>query len=93
MPVAAPTVTGVQVQQHEGGMYTMLSRPWPSRSRFFSATTYTLTAKSEVILSAGSINTPMILMLSGLGDPSVLTPLKIPVVKNISSVGKDLQVR
>lgn len=54
---------------------------------------HNLTVKSEVILAAGSINTPLILMLSGIGDPAMLAPLNIPVVKNITSVGKGLQVR
>jgi len=36
-------------------------------------------AKREVILAAGVINTPHLLMLSGIGDPDKLRPLGIPI--------------
>lgn len=47
-------------------------------------------AKKEIILSAGSIGTPQILQLSGIGDPADLTPLKIPVLVNSPMVGKNM---
>ena len=40
-------------------------------------------AKKEVILCAGSIGTPQIMMLSGLGDRDHLENLGINVLKNI----------
>lgn len=46
-------------------------------------------ARKEVILSAGSIMTPMILMLSGVGPARQLLQHKIPV-KAISPVGENL---
>lgn len=58
-----------------------------------AATSYTVYATNEVILSAGSINTPMILMLSGIGDPTILKPLGISTVIDLPSVGKNLTVR
>ncbi|KAL1667426.1 hypothetical protein GGF50DRAFT_48734 [Schizophyllum commune] len=49
-----------------------------------------LTAGKEVILSAGSVHTPVILMHSGIGDAEVLEPLQIPVLVDNPSVGQNL---
>ena len=51
----------------------------------------TVYANKEVILCAGAVNSPQLLMLSGVGPDSVLTPLGIPVLANLS-VGSNLQV-
>jgi choline dehydrogenase len=50
-------------------------------------------ASREVILSAGTFNTPQLLMLSGVGDPDVLEPLGIDVVVESPGVGRNLQDR
>lgn len=50
----------------------------------------TLSASKEVILSSGSLNTPRILLHSGIGDKGDLGPLGIPVLLNNPSVGKNL---
>ncbi|KAL0954174.1 hypothetical protein HGRIS_005305 [Hohenbuehelia grisea] len=52
--------------------------------------TTTITAKKEVILSAGSIGSPHILLHSGIGDQAALTALNIPVLKHLPSVGRNL---
>ncbi|KAF9062152.1 aryl-alcohol oxidase-like protein [Rhodocollybia butyracea] len=52
---------------------------------------YNLTASKEVILSAGSIGTPQILMLSGIGDASDLAQVGVESTVNIPDVGKTLQ--
>ena len=50
-----------------------------------------INARREVILSAGSFQTPGLLELSGVGDAALLKKLGIPVVKNLPSVGENLQ--
>jgi 4-pyridoxate dehydrogenase len=45
----------------------------------------------EVILSGGTINSPQLLMLSGIGNPDALKSLNIPVVSALPGVGQNLQ--
>jgi len=48
-------------------------------------------ANKEVILSGGAINTPQLLMLSGVGDENELKEHGIPLVHHLPGVGKNLQ--
>tara|TARA_B100000780_G_scaffold43732_1_gene27150 strand:- start:1821 stop:3425 length:1605 start_codon:yes stop_codon:yes gene_type:complete len=48
-------------------------------------------AKKEVILSAGTFQSPQILMLSGIGDAQELKTHGIQVKKELPGVGKNLQ--
>jgi choline dehydrogenase len=48
-------------------------------------------ADKEVILAAGSINSPKLLMLSGVGEAKALRSLEIDVVENLPGVGENLQ--
>ena len=51
----------------------------------------TATARREVLLCAGSIGSPQILQLSGLGPAALLQDRGVPVVKNLPGVGENLQ--
>jgi choline dehydrogenase len=48
-------------------------------------------AGNEVVLSLGAINTPKVLMLSGIGDQDELQRLGIPVVQHLPGVGQNFQ--
>ncbi len=48
-------------------------------------------ARREVILAASSINSPKLLLLSGIGPAAELASLGIEVIANRSGVGKNLQ--
>lgn len=50
-----------------------------------------ITARREVVLSAGAIGSPQILMLSGIGDPADITPHGIDMQAELRGVGKNLQ--
>ncbi|KAK0489638.1 hypothetical protein EDD18DRAFT_1110238, partial [Armillaria luteobubalina] len=55
-----------------------------------NGTRYTLTATKEVILSAGALNTPQILLLSGIGDTDDLEDMGITPTMDLPDVGKNL---
>jgi choline dehydrogenase len=48
-------------------------------------------ASQEVILSLGAINTPKVLMQSGIGDADTLASLDIPVIQHLPGVGANFQ--
>jgi choline dehydrogenase len=47
-------------------------------------------AAHEVILTAGAIHTPKLLMHSGIGDPDELSQFGIPVLQGLRGVGRNL---
>ena len=53
-------------------------------------TPYTLHAKKEVILSAGTFQSPQLLMVSGIGPRATLQHFKIPVLHDSPGVGQNL---
>ncbi|EKM52227.1 uncharacterized protein PHACADRAFT_30768 [Phanerochaete carnosa HHB-10118-sp] len=50
----------------------------------------TVTARKEVILSAGAINSPQLLMLSGIGDHDALASIGIEPLIHLPDVGQHL---
>ena len=56
-----------------------------------SGKTHELLASREVILSAGSINSPQLLQLSGVGPKKILEQVSVPLVHNSPAVGENLQ--
>lgn len=50
----------------------------------------TLRPRVETILCAGAVDTPRLLMLSGIGPGEQLKSLGIPVVKDIPGIGENL---
>ncbi|KAF8516688.1 alcohol oxidase [Hysterangium stoloniferum] len=52
---------------------------------------YRVKVKKEVVLSAGAIHSPHILMLSGVGPKEHLEKHEIPVVHDLRGVGQNLQ--
>ena len=57
----------------------------------YDGNTHRIEAGSEVILSLGAIQTPKVLMQSGLGDQVELQRLGIPVVQHLPGVGQNFQ--
>ncbi|KIO29424.1 GMC oxidoreductase [Tulasnella calospora MUT 4182] len=62
-----------------------------SVSFIVNGVSYSAQASKEVILSGGVFNTPQLLELSGVGNPSILNPLGITTKINLPGVGENLQ--
>ncbi|KAL1960165.1 hypothetical protein VTO42DRAFT_8708 [Malbranchea cinnamomea] len=81
---------------------TILTNTWVSRVNVDGVTVtgvditlqsgekLTLRARRETVLCAGAIDTPRLLLLSGLGPREQLASLSIPVVKDLPGVGENL---
>lgn len=54
-------------------------------------TMISVSARHEIVLSGGAVNTPQLLMLSGIGDASHLRSLGIPVLVDAPEVGSNMR--
>jgi len=59
----------------------------------FNGITKKFIAKKKVILCAGALNSPLILMRSGIGPKEILMSLGIPYKIHNSNIGRNLQVQ
>ena len=57
----------------------------------YNGRVHRIAAESEVILSLGAINTPRVLMHSGIGDQAELQRVGIPVIQHLPGVGQNFQ--
>ncbi|KAJ8116397.1 hypothetical protein OPT61_g2170 [Boeremia exigua] len=53
--------------------------------------TFIISAKKEIILSAGVFHSPQVLQLSGIGPAEMLRSHSIELISNLSGVGQNLQ--
>lgn len=51
---------------------------------------YTVYASKEVVISGGAINSPQLLLLSGIGPKKHLEAVRVPLVKDLPGVGQNL---
>jgi choline dehydrogenase len=72
-------------RQADGGKRCKGAQIWTGKEMV------TVNATAEVILSAGSIGSPQILQLSGIGPAALLRQHGIPVVQDCPGVGENLQ--
>ena len=52
---------------------------------------FNLRARKEVIISAGAVDSPKLLLLSGIGPKDHLKTVGVPLVHNLPGVGENLQ--
>ncbi|PPQ94473.1 hypothetical protein CVT25_001106 [Psilocybe cyanescens] len=51
---------------------------------------YTVRSRRDIIVAAGAVHSPQILMLSGIGPAGHLEKVKVPIVHNLPGVGSNL---
>ncbi|KAL0581937.1 hypothetical protein V5O48_000167 [Marasmius crinis-equi] len=81
---------GVEFSQDEGSKNLFRSAHTYNGLTTTIETSHQVTARNEIILSAGTIGTPQLLMLSGIGDADTLSSFGITSVQHLPSVGQNL---
>ncbi|TKA31977.1 hypothetical protein B0A50_01222 [Salinomyces thailandicus] len=93
-----PILTGAEKRPN----LTILTNAWVSKINVSGSkvdgvnitlkdgTRHTLRPKCETILCAGAVDTPRLMLLSGLGPKQQLQSLNIPVVHDLPGVGENL---
>ncbi|WP_329223019.1 GMC family oxidoreductase N-terminal domain-containing protein [Streptomyces sp. NBC_01485] len=71
-------------------LFTPDRRAYGVEVRRADGSTHTVRARHEVVLCAGAIDTPRLLLLSGVGPAEELRALGIPVVLDSPGVGRNL---
>ncbi|KAK4047830.1 hypothetical protein OIV83_005173 [Microbotryomycetes sp. JL201] len=94
--VGGATVTRILFSDDEtpravGVEYTPLDRPYPSVTGFQPKQLYRASVKRDVLVTSGSIGTPHLLQVSGVGPAKELERLGIKVVSDVPDVGKHLK--
>ncbi|KAF8548623.1 alcohol oxidase [Imleria badia] len=79
-------VSRVVMSDSKDGVSRALGVEFYSAGQLFSAS-----VRCEVILSAGALQTPQILELSGIGNPNILRKLGIPLKVDLPGVGENFQ--
>lgn len=89
--LTAAQATAIQWAPATAGSTTRAASGVSFIIRGLPAVSLTAHASKEVILSAGAIQTPQLLELSGVGDPQVLQAHSISTVVALPGVGANLQ--
>ena len=80
-------LTGAQVQRITFDSQNNAQLVWFA----YGGGTFSVGVNHEVVVCAGTLRTPQVLMLSGIGDPGQLKAFGIPVVVSQPAVGQNLQ--
>lgn len=84
---STPRAIGVE---YLSGERLYAADPYPSSENGSSGY---IAASKEVIISAGTFNTPQLLKLSGIGPSAELQRFGIPIIKDLPGVGSNMQDR
>lgn len=82
------TVTKLVFTNSTGGNLTAASVQYASQR---GATINSVSVNKEVLLAAGAVGSPQVLMLSGVGPRDVLEAAGVPVQAELPGVGQHLQ--